>query len=578
MSAAASKISDNPLQRIALTCSGGGYRATSFHLGAMSYLNHLTFEGRPLLQKVKTISTVSGGTFTGVIYASRIIKGDDFKEVYRFIMGKLRTLDLVQLGLQKLGDDGEWKFSHKSKNLINAFAEIYDEEFTEGDTFSIFDNIEQSHLSEVVFNATDFHHGFVFRFQNQGIFGSARFRVADRVAAQVRLSDIIAASSCFTGGFEPIAWPGDFLDPETDQENLFENVRSTALMDGGIYDNQGIDSVLLSENRRNKKPYDLIIVSDVTSPNMQPFEFTEANPVKIWGTANVAALAQKTSRYKKRIQVGLGIVLLLGVLIPFISAVGFSFWGGVALSVGVMAAVFLVLTQLLHKRVQNSFQSIVDDVRGNLQNQLPLQSLAALDLTLISFTDLKMLLMDRVRALISLVGDVWLKVVRRLVYRQLYESSMHTFRRISNLIRELTRQDYESMIRRAHLDDVPYFDLPGCDPSLKGSYSEVISKKIELIADAASGFGTNLWFTPQDKIKGTLDKLVICGQITMCFNMLIYLTRIRFTPNNGYDQLSDAVKKSIDESYDQCLHDWKRFQDEPDFVFDQLEEEKAILD
>ncbi|MBK8504575.1 MAG: hypothetical protein IPL46_21635 [Saprospiraceae bacterium] len=58
------KIPDQPFGRIALCCSGGGYRAASFHLGAMSYLQKLRFAGRPLLENVKAISTVSGGTIT----------------------------------------------------------------------------------------------------------------------------------------------------------------------------------------------------------------------------------------------------------------------------------------------------------------------------------------------------------------------------------------------------------------------------------------------------------------------------------------------------------------------------------
>jgi hypothetical protein len=37
------------MERIALACSGGGYRAAGFHLGGMSYLNQLTYQGKPLL-------------------------------------------------------------------------------------------------------------------------------------------------------------------------------------------------------------------------------------------------------------------------------------------------------------------------------------------------------------------------------------------------------------------------------------------------------------------------------------------------------------------------------------------------
>jgi hypothetical protein len=55
------QIPQKPLERIALTCSGGGYRAASYHLGAMAYLHRLHFDNKPLLDNVKLISTVSGG-------------------------------------------------------------------------------------------------------------------------------------------------------------------------------------------------------------------------------------------------------------------------------------------------------------------------------------------------------------------------------------------------------------------------------------------------------------------------------------------------------------------------------------
>ena len=65
-----------PFENIAISLSGGGYRATAFHLGALSYLNQLPFEGTPLLHNVKIISTISGGTFTGVGYVLALTQGD----------------------------------------------------------------------------------------------------------------------------------------------------------------------------------------------------------------------------------------------------------------------------------------------------------------------------------------------------------------------------------------------------------------------------------------------------------------------------------------------------------------------
>ncbi len=48
--------------RSALTFSGGGYRAATFHLGALSYLHSIQMGGTTLLDHVVVLSTISGGT------------------------------------------------------------------------------------------------------------------------------------------------------------------------------------------------------------------------------------------------------------------------------------------------------------------------------------------------------------------------------------------------------------------------------------------------------------------------------------------------------------------------------------
>ena len=54
---------------IALTLSGGGYRAAIFHIGVLSYLYHLKLDdGSRLLDHITVMSTVSGGTITGMLY------------------------------------------------------------------------------------------------------------------------------------------------------------------------------------------------------------------------------------------------------------------------------------------------------------------------------------------------------------------------------------------------------------------------------------------------------------------------------------------------------------------------------
>ena len=55
------------MEEIAISLSGGGYRAAMFHLGTLSYLNRIQLpNGKSLLDVVNTISTISGGSITGL--------------------------------------------------------------------------------------------------------------------------------------------------------------------------------------------------------------------------------------------------------------------------------------------------------------------------------------------------------------------------------------------------------------------------------------------------------------------------------------------------------------------------------
>lgn len=59
-------------KKIGLSLSGGGYRATIYHLGTLRKLKEMN-----LLDKVDVISTISGGSITGAYYG---LKGDNFDE------------------------------------------------------------------------------------------------------------------------------------------------------------------------------------------------------------------------------------------------------------------------------------------------------------------------------------------------------------------------------------------------------------------------------------------------------------------------------------------------------------------
>lgn len=564
------KIPDSPFSRIALCCSGGGYRAASFHLGAMAYLHRLQFQGRPLLENVRAISTVSGGTITGVVYAMQRQQGKSFGEIYHFLVSKLGKVDLVRLGLARLNEGVEWKNKNKRRNLINAFAEIYDEEFTQGETFDIFENMQRSHLEEVMFNATDFSTGVIFRFQNDGRFGNFYHPVRKDVSGEVKLSDIIAASSCFTGGFEPIEWPRDFIHSEAmeliDEAPLMASV---GLMDGGIYDNQGVDSILLSENRVDSLAYDLIIVSDVTSPYMHPFQFMEDKGDKGWRKWNYAGIKNRVQRFYRRINWILLILVTISGIFLISNRFADSILSGIVLSAGILALLLFFLLQWFRQRLKSWFQSGAMYLKRELADDLPLDDLQSLEFSKIPFRNIEPLIVDRIKSLITLVSEVFLKTVRRLVYGRLYDSERHHFRRTSNLIRELTKDDFEIKRKRSHGDPEYFQNIPGCDPILLGDYDQVIGPKLQAVAEMAAGFGTTLWFSPAEEIEGMLHKLIVAGQASMCFNLLKYIVELRNTPENGYAALTVEQQSAIENMWNQCLEDWKMFKVNPDFLIDQ---------
>ena len=126
------------------------------------------------------------------------------------------------------------------------------------DTLKFFDSeIIKKPFKELIFNTTEFTRGNAFRFrasQNpKVVIGSNRkYSISKESAAKIRLADIIAASSCFPSAFEPIIFPDDFVGFNEKLDEPFP----CALMDGGVYDNQGIASILLADKLKKKEDSD----------------------------------------------------------------------------------------------------------------------------------------------------------------------------------------------------------------------------------------------------------------------------------------------------------------------------------
>jgi hypothetical protein len=269
------------LDRLALSLSGGGVRAVGFHLGTMSMLQRLG-----LLEKVQILSSVSGGSMPGIGYALSQAIGRDFQDFFDDFYEFLPQLNVIEEMMVRM-TRREPPSPSGRRDMITAMANIYEEfyfnrffgEYAEGGSLT-FDLLmrkpRKGHLKEICFNATEFKTGNAFRFQvseYRCLIGNRNIALCHKHARQIRIADIMASSSCIPVGMEPLFFPDDFHWPDDSQwdrqrgalnrptcleinraleKNLDTGLPFFALMDGGVYDNQGIGSTLNALNRRKE--------------------------------------------------------------------------------------------------------------------------------------------------------------------------------------------------------------------------------------------------------------------------------------------------------------------------------------
>jgi predicted acylesterase/phospholipase RssA len=245
------------MQTVALCLSGGGYRAAAFQLGVFRALEKLG-----LLTSVKYVSTASGGTILAARWLVGLARQESFAAFDEKMRAFLSQTNVVQSAVADLAKS-------KRPSLIHEAADVYDE-LLEKRTWG---DLPLAPLDEVVFNATDFDGGHAFRFvksTNDKVWvGNRSRKVPDDAVGKMRLGDVVAASSCFPGAFEPIVFPRDFAGV---MPGCTPNV---PLMDGGIYDNQGISSLLLAVKRARPPEIDLVIVAD-TDQRSRVYEVKDA--------------------------------------------------------------------------------------------------------------------------------------------------------------------------------------------------------------------------------------------------------------------------------------------------------------
>lgn len=538
-------------QNIALTFSGGGYRAASFSLGILSYLDQFTFKNGTLLEQVKGLSTVSGGTLTGASYAYYKALNKDFEVFYLEFYKTLEEDRLLKIASEKLGSDSIWKDSHKKRSLINAFALAYAELITDGH----FKDLKEykSHLEDICFNATDFSFGLAFRFQTTGIFGNYRLRNSnlDLLSNEMKIADMIAASSCFPMGFEPIIMPDDFIsNPESDAfiaiKAQKEFQRGVGLMDGGIVDNQGIGSIMIADKRRKKEgnSYDLIMVCDVGKYFMDPWEASEIQINKPTGSLSPKKIIQLFLK-KLNSNWWLWTPLLISFALLFFgiqnrAGMGYLISGG---AIGMFALIALfakIMIEKFEKKVLKTWDWLIHLIPPFIRDKL--QHFENLKLRLI-----QRMLEERGSSSIKMISNIFLKQIRRLNYNLFYTDENLKNRRITALIYELTKEQYKYGKSDEKEKDEEHSEIkhPG--------------DRIFSCAKIASEMGTTLWFSEEDIKLNRLKNLVCCGQFTACYNLLKYCIDLKKSEEYEDSEL-------LDEMIDNFQSDWKKFIKDPYYL------------
>jgi predicted acylesterase/phospholipase RssA len=508
-----------PLTNIAISFSGGGYRATAYNLGTLSYLNHVQSNNEPLLKQVVMISTISGGTITGVKYALSLAKGESFEQFFTELYDFLQK-DIIMDGAFKiLNKPNNWDYKTKNKNLINAFSAIYQKHLFHDAPFGVLMDYTDKTGVEFMFNATDMRNAKPFRFQTKGKIGNFEHSISHETAKNIRLGDITASSSCFPGGFEPLVYPDDFMDTPPD----FDKKDKLNIMDGGIVDNQGIESIWLAEARKSKDESSFVgtfIISDVARKEV----------IRVDEAENPSGLVHLLGKMSLRAYYYLSFFVLLFCSFAVFTAE--NKWIVAAASIVFTITAFIFF-------LYNHFSELTkSSLKKTLNQKTPKFLSDTRVISRISLNQLGHLLDVRIKSVLRLNQIVFLDRLRQLHYDSTYDDRKWRYRTISNLIYELPK------------------------------YPDKLFPALKECVDGANNMDTTLWFSDAEK-KGNkmLHDLIICGQATLCYTLKVYLEdRLKATDN----PILDEFRPNIEAILAQLTEDFKKFNENPQWVLDGL--------
>lgn len=233
-------------KKIALALSGGGYRASLFHAGALIRLAELG-----LLSKISKVTAVSGGAITAGIWADDLINHPAGTDTERAIRIRDKVLALT-------------KHSIDSKSIIggvlNPFKDV-NEVLVGSYKKHLFNNnfaLTKLPISPYfTFCATNLQSGRQVYLDRKGIYD---YTIGQNTKV-VSICEAVAASSAFPPFLSPMLIDVDSTAWTKSEFSSSRNFPTELLLtDGGAYDNLGLESIW------DEKEFDFILVSDAGAP------------------------------------------------------------------------------------------------------------------------------------------------------------------------------------------------------------------------------------------------------------------------------------------------------------------------
>ena len=252
--------------RIALALSGGGVRASAFHMGVLRFL---AFKG--LINNVKFLSTVSGGSLVVGLLMQKNQRGwpqdlTSFTKASHKVEGVLTGKSLQLSAILRMLNPINWRHIFSRANVVaDSLESLWGIEGTLG-------TLPTLPVWEI--NGTTMETGRRWRFisgpgalMGDGVTGNWRAR-------NFRLAEAMAASAAFPGGVTPLRVFADPKDatlryPDSMNEVLRASGRNSwHVADGGVYDNLGLEPLFDASTRKllHTCGCNFIMVCDAGSP------------------------------------------------------------------------------------------------------------------------------------------------------------------------------------------------------------------------------------------------------------------------------------------------------------------------